>query len=64
MIPYTLNNQISVLLQLTINSDWRKYHTLLTILKMSVLSFWIQKGEEESQPWRNLAGKKRGNSKY
>lgn len=57
--PNSSNKQMSALLQGTINSDRRKYPTLLTIFKMSMPSFWIQKGEAESLSWGNLAGKKR-----
>lgn len=59
MIPKSSNNQISALLWLTINSNWRKYHTLLTVFKVSMPSFWIQRGEEESLSRGNLIGKKR-----
>lgn len=48
LIPNSSKNRISALLCLTINSNWKKYHTLLTILKTSMPSFWIQRGEEES----------------
>lgn len=64
MIPNSSNNQISVLLQLTIKVIEENITHYLLFLRFLCHPSEFKGDEEELLPQGNLAGKKRKNSKY